>query len=62
MHNPLNPANLYRWQDEDGRRWKAELEWEQERIAMERFAEQERKESNDDSPGSGNGDHSICAD
>jgi len=31
-------------------------------IAMERFAEHERKESNDDSSGSGNGNYSVRAD
>jgi len=59
MHNPLNPADLYRWQEEDAKRWGAELE----QIAAERFAEHEgRKEKDDDSSGSGNGRNSICAD
>jgi hypothetical protein len=46
MHNPLNPADLYRWQDEDGRRFAAELQWERERerFALEQIAEQQRKE------------------
>jgi hypothetical protein len=64
MHTPLNPADLYRWQDEDGRRFADELKWEreQERFALERIAEQQRKESENDSSGSGNGDHSVRAD
>jgi len=64
MYNPLNPANLYRWQDEDGRRFADELKWEQERIAMERFAEHEERkdEESNDSARSGNGDHSVRAD
>jgi len=44
MHNPLNPADLYRWQIDDGRRFADELEWEQKRIAMERFAEQRKED------------------
>jgi len=59
MHNPLNPADLYRRQEEDAKRWGAELE----QIALERFAEhEERKEEDDDDSGSGNGRDSICTD
>ena len=50
MHNPLNPADLDRWQDEDGKRFADELKWEQEqeRFALERIAEQRKDETNAD--------------
>ena len=46
MHNPLNPGDLYRWQIDDGRRFADELAWEreQERIALERIAEQRKED------------------
>ena len=54
-----NPPDWYAWQREDAKKLD---EWD-EQIAAERLAEhEERKDEADDNSGSGNGDHSICAD